>query len=205
MPRRLAIAALLAALAAPLVLTQCATKKYVVSPRNKAPDSDRYRLEMFITYLSEEDLVARFGTQDNPYRPPKSLASGNDVIAFEVQLSNATPEPGTVVVPLTSMYILAGEKAFPPTSAFMLADYWKRLLDKGQDTEDIKSTGSHMEHVINKTMWAEPAEVKSGGRHSGIVAFMGRFTQYGWGEIDIPVFDEKNRVIGIFKKEFERY
>jgi hypothetical protein len=205
MRRRFIFTALLAAFSLPLVLTQCASHRYVVSTRNKAPDSDRYRIEMSITYLTKEDLVERFGDQENPYLPPKSLIGGNDLIAFEVTVSNATPENGTVVIPLRTMQMLAGEKAFLPVSTFILADYWKALLDKGSDTNDIKTTGARMEYVIKKTMWADPAKVKSGDRYSGIVAFMGRYTSYGWGELDAPVFDEKSRVIGVFKEEFERY
>jgi hypothetical protein len=205
MTRRFIFMVLIAALTMPFVLTQCASNKYVVSSRNKAPDSDRYQIEMDMIYLSKEDLIARFGTQENPYLPPKSLIGGSDVIAFEVTVSNGTPGNGTVVIPLGTMYLVAGQKAFEPVSTFILADYWIRLLDKGSDTNDIKTTGSKMEHVIKKTMWADPAEVKSGERYSGIVAFMGRFTQYGWGEMDAPVFDEQKRVIGIFKEEFERY
>jgi hypothetical protein len=205
MRRRFIFTALLAALSLPLVLTQCASHRYVVSSRNKAPDSDRYRIEMNITYLTKEDLVERFGDQENPYLPPKSLIGGNDLIAFEVTVSNGTPENGTVVIPLRTVQMLAGENAFPPVSTFVLADYWKALLDKGSDTNDIKTTGARMEYVIKKTMWADPVEVKSGDRYSGIVAFMGRYTSYGWGELDVPVFDEKSRVIGVFKEEFERY
>lgn len=205
MRRRFIFTALLAALSLPLVLTQCASHRYVVSSRNKAPDSDRYRIEMNITYLTKENLVERFGTLENPYLPLKSLIGDNDLIAFEITVMNATPENGTIVIPLNTMQMLAGEKAFLPVSTFILADYWKALLDKYNDTNDIKTTGGRMEYLIKKSMWADPAEVKSGARYSGIVAFMGRFTQYGWGEINVPVFDEKSRVIGIFKEEFERY
>ena len=66
MRRRFIFTALLAALTVPLVLTQCASHRYVVSSRNKAPDSDRYQIEMSITYLNEKDLIERFGDQDNP-------------------------------------------------------------------------------------------------------------------------------------------
>jgi hypothetical protein len=205
MPRKFIYTALVAALTLPFVLTQCGTNKYVVSSKNKAPDKDRYQIEMDIKYLTEDDLIERFGTYENPYIPEKSLLGTNDLIAFEVTFSNNTPGNGTVVIPLMTMYLMAGEKAFEPANVFILADYWKRLLDKGGDTNDIKATGSKMEYIINKTMWADPTEAKSGERYSGIVAFMGRFTKYGWGEMDAPVFDEKKRVIGIFKQEFERY
>jgi hypothetical protein len=62
-----------------------------------------------------------------------------------------------------------------------------------------------MRFVINETMFANPALIKSGENYSGIVAFMGRFTRFGYAEINIPVFDEKERIIGIFAEEFERY
>ena len=51
-------------------------------------------------------------------------------------------------------------------------------------------------------LWFGP---EGGESYSGIVAFMGRFRNYGWGEINVPVFDEQERVIGVFAEEFERY
>jgi hypothetical protein len=47
--------------------------------------------------------------------------------------------------------------------------------------------------------------VQGGDTYSGYIAFLGRFSSFGFGEILIPVFDEKEQVIGIFTQEFERY
>jgi hypothetical protein len=186
---------------------QCSSNRWVVTSRNVAPDRHEYDISVTATYLSEEDLVGRFTRRDNPYLPPNSLLGTSDMIVFEVTVQNRSSNQKPIVVPCESMRLIASDKSFVPVNRFQLTDFWKNFLDKSttRDTRDYKSTGGKMGYVINRTMFDNPAELQSGDTYSGIVAFMGRFSRYGIGEISIPVFDAKDRAIGVFVEEFERY
>ena len=189
------------------LLSQCSSDRWVITSKNLAPDRDEYAIDLTATYLTEEDIIEKFTKRDNPYLPPETLVSGTDMIVFEVTVHNRTPGNRSIVVPYESMRMIAANKAFVPMSQFRLSEFWKNFLDKAstRDTRDYKSTGGKMSYVIGETMFANPAEIKSGENYSGIVAFMGRFTKYGVAEINIPVFDTEERAIGIFVEEFERY
>jgi hypothetical protein len=191
----------------PVLFIQCSTNRWVVTPRNVAPDRKEYDIGVTATYLSEEDLVEKFTRLNNPYLSPKTLLSTSDMIVFEVTVQNRSSNRKPIVVPYESMRMIAADKSFVPINQFQLTSFWNNFLDKAstRDTRDYKSTGGKMGYVINKTMFANPAELQSGDTYSGIVAFMGRFTAYGIGEISIPVFDTQNRAIGVFVEEFERY
>ena len=192
-------------LSAGLLFTQCSSDRYAISSRNTAPDRDDYEIEAALTYLSDEALLERFGKNNNPYMPPETLVSGSDIIAFEVTVQNNTPGDRTIIVALESIRMVSGDSAYVPISAYKLTSFWENFLKKSQNSRDYKTTPGKMRFMINETMFANPALVKSGETYGGIVAFMGRFTKFGYGEINIPVFDEEERVIGIFAEEFERY
>jgi hypothetical protein len=189
------------------LLSQCSSDRWVITSRNLAPDRDEYTIDLTATYLTKEDIIEKFTKRDNPYLPPETLVSGTDMIVFEVTVHNRTPGNRSIVVPYESMRMIAANKAFVPISQFRLSEFWRNFLDKSgtRDTRDYKSTGGKMSYVIGETMFANPAEIKSGENYSGIVAFMGRFTKYGVAEINIPVFDTEERAIGVFVDEFERY
>jgi hypothetical protein len=193
-------------LATSMLFTQCSKDRYAVSSRNMAPEREAYDIEMSMAYLTEEDLLEKFTTSNNPYVPPKTLVSATDMIVFEVSVINNTPGK-TILVPYESIRMVAGNTAFVPISSHRLSEFWSDFLNRSgtRDTRDYKSTGGKMTYVINETLFANPARVQGGGTYSGIVAFMGRFRKYGWGELNVPVFDEQERVIGIFAEEFERY
>ena len=199
------MAAVVLTLTAGLLFTQCSSDRYAISSRNTAPDRDEYEIEANLTYLTEEALLDRFGKNDSPYMSPETLVSGSDIIAFEVTVQNNTPGDRTIIVPLESIRLVSGNSAYVPQSAYQLTSFWENFLKKRQDTRKYKTTPGKMRYMINETMFANPALLKSGETYSGIVAFMGRFTKFGYGEINIPVFDEEERIIGIFAEEFERY
>jgi len=103
--------------------------------------------------------------------------------------------------------MVAGNSAFVPQSSYQLYNFWDNFLKKrsNKDRRYFQTSSGKMRYVINETLFANPAPVKGGESYSGYVAFQGRFSKFGFGEINIPVFDEKERVIGIFTQEFERY
>jgi hypothetical protein len=195
-------------LAAGFLFTQCSSDRYAISSRNTAPDRDEYDIEATLTYLTVEALLDRFGKNDNPYLAIETLVSGSDIIALEVTVQNNTPGNRNIIVPLERIRMVSGDSAYVPQSAYQLTAFWNNNLKKSGSTNwkyNNKSTPRKMRYVINETMFANPALVKSGESYSGIVTFMGRFTKFGYGEINVPVFDEGERVIGIFAEEFERY
>lgn len=202
------MAAVVLTLTAGLLFTQCSSDRYAISSKNTAPDREEYDIEAALTYLTDEALLDRFGKNDNPYMSPETLVSGSDIIAFEVTVQNNTPGDRTIIVPLESIRLVSGNSAYVPQSAYRLISFWDNNLKKRGSANwkyNYHSTPGKMRYVINETMFANPALLKSGENYSGIVAFMGRFTKFGYGEINIPVFDEEARVIGIFAEEFERY
>jgi|GEM_PF-2962442 len=194
-------------LAAGLLFTQCSSDRYSISTRNMAPDRDEYDVEAALVYMTDEALLERFGPHDNPYLSPRTMASGSDIIALEVTIQNNTSDSRTIIVPLESIRLVAGNSAFVPQSSYQLYNFWDNFLKKRRDKDRryFQTSSGKMRYVINETLFANPAIVKGGESYSGYVAFQGRFSKFGFGEIHIPVFDEKERVIGIFTQEFERY
>jgi hypothetical protein len=191
-------------LSALVLFTQCSSNRWAVSSKNIAPDREDYEITMSMTYLTEDDLLTKFTNRNNPYIPPKTLVTGTDMIVFEVMVQNNTPGR-LIIVPYESMRLIAGERAFVPISAFRLTDFWEDVLKGRNAPRDYNATPGKMGYVIRETLWENPAEVQPGDSYSGIIAFMGNFSKYGWGEINIPVFDGAGKVIGIFGEEFERY
>jgi hypothetical protein len=194
-------------LAGAIFFSQCSSDKYSISSRNMAEDRDTYDVTATLVYMTEEALLDRFGPNDNPYLSTKTLVSGSDIIAFEVTVQNNTSEGRNIIVPLESIRMVSGNSSYVPQSSYQLYDYWQNFLKKRDDKDRryLNTTPGKMRYVINETLFANPAIVQGGDTYSGYIAFLGRFSSFGFGEILIPVFDEKEQVIGIFTQEFERY
>jgi hypothetical protein len=189
-----------------LLAMSCSSDKYSISSKNMAEDRDAYDIEATLVYMTDEALLEQFGPHDNPYLSPKKFTGTSEILAFKVTVQNNTPDQRAVTIPLESIRMVAGNSAFVPQSSYQLYNYWDNFLKKRRDKDRryFNTSSGKMRFVINETLFANPATVKSGESYSGFVAFMGRFSKYGYGEIHIPVFDENEKVIGIFTQEFER-
>ncbi|MFW6138266.1 MAG: hypothetical protein ACOC7U_03740 [Spirochaetota bacterium] len=182
-----------------LLLCSCASTQYKLTPQgNPTRSKTAERVTVSATFLSEDQVIAKYGEKNNPFLSPPSAFSQKKTMVFEAKVENQSPEP--VFLRLSKIELQYGGRYEQPINRFHLSNFWEIRIQKN-DRYRYWNYG-RVKNVINRTVFANEASVTPRSAANGTLVFMGKFPQYGQADLHIPVF-LKGELVHTFRFHYQ--
>jgi len=182
------------------ILYSCSSVNPTVKPQGKkekiiSDDTVRLKLE----FIPEEELVRRFGKENNPFVSPVSFLKSNRLMIFKLEIMNKGYSD--LVISLNKIELQYGGINARPYNRFQLANFWGPRVERQSEYE--KWNKSILKTVINKNVFDNHNVIQKGINTEGYLVFKGPFPDYGRAVIFIPIFDESARMLKRYEVDFE--
>ena len=182
------------------ILYSCSSVNPTVKPQGKkekiiSDDTVRLKLE----FIPGEELVRRFGKENNPFVSPVSFLKSNRLMIFKLEIMNKGYSD--LVISLNKMELQYGGINAKPYNRFQLANFWGPRVERQSEYE--KWNKSILKTVINKNVFDNHNVIQKGINTEGYLVFKGPFPDYGRAVIFIPIFDESARMLKRYEVDFE--
>jgi len=186
-----------------IALGGCASKRVSREAVEYNPQAvSHYEIDMILNPLTEEELIARFGTRNNPFLMPELFMNRKTYKSFEVTIANNTKnsadEDNAIKVPLKTVRVLYAYKAVPPLTRFKLKEFWEAIDERDSQVRDM----SKLLHIVQKHVFPTKLTVEPGSTYTGILVFSSKFPRGGEGEVEIAAYTKTNEIIGVFREGF---
>lgn len=172
-----------------MVFLGCSTQKRFVRETGPiAITAEDLGMTLSLRYVSNDEIVKRFGKKNNPFLAPASLLSMNQFLLFELSIVTDQSVTSPFTVQLADMEIQFGGINTSPTNRFLLTSLWNRELRP--QMEDKKYSGWTMgkiKSVVKKNIFPNEFQIKRGDRQRGLLLFKGSFPKYGEAVVYVPV------------------
>ena len=180
-----------------LIFVGCATDRNAVQRKEVPPMTlSEQGITLTLNYLTEDQLIVKFGKKNNPFIAPPSVVGINQEMVFELSVES---QPAGEIL-LKEVELQFGGKAEGPKNIFHLTRFWEVELTRGDTAE---YTLGRMKQVIKKNLLPNKTIIKPGSGSTGLVAFLGKFPRYGNFTLYIPVFNKNGKMIHNFRFDFE--
>ena len=187
----------LAALVPLLLFIGCATDRYAVQQKEVPPITlSEKGITVIFAYLTEDQLLERFGERDNPFIPPPSAFGLNNTFVFEISIESQVDAE----IILNKLELQFDRGVDSPKNIFHFENYWDVELTKG-DTQ--KHSLHKIKYVIKQNLLPNKLSVSKSSIYTGLIVFQGRLPQYGGFTLYFPVFDKNVKLIHNFKYDIE--
>ena len=182
------------------ILYSCSSVNPTVKPQGKkekiiSDDTVRLKLE----FIPEEELVRKFGKENNPFVSPVSFLKSNRLMIFKLEIMNKGYSD--LVISLNKIELQYGGINARPYNRFQLANFWGPRVERQSEYE--KWNKSILKTVINKNVFDNHNVIQKGINTEGYLVFKGPFPDYGRAVIFIPIFDESGRMLKRYEVDFE--
>ena len=182
------------------ILYSCSSVNPTVKPQGKkekiiSDDTVRLKLE----FIPEEELVRKFGKENNPFVSPVSFLKSNRLMIFKLEIMNKGYSD--LVISLNKIELQYGGINARPYNRFQLANFWGPRVERQSEYE--KWNKSILKTVINKNVFDNHNVIQKGINTEGYLVFKGPFPDYGRAVIFIPIFDESARMLKRYEVDFE--
>jgi hypothetical protein len=172
-------------------------------PRTPAVQDDSARtasdpaVEMAARYLGEEELVRRFGTEDNPFLAPPFTLQGLVFMVFELDLKGVGQE---TAFRLNQMELQFGGKAVVPTNEFQLSGFWETRMAHREEAD--MSAFRALERLVKRELLPNSFTLAPGAGRRGLLVFIARFPRFGQAELTAPALRQDGSPYRVFRFEF---
>jgi len=182
------------------ILYSCSSVNPTVKPQGKkekiiSDDTVRLKLE----FIPGEELVRRFGKENNPFVSPVSFLKSNRLMIFKLEIMNKGYSD--LVISLNKIELQYGGINARPYNRFQLANFWGPRVERQSEYE--KWNKSILKTVINKNVFDNHNVIQKGINTEGYLVFKGPFPDYGRAVVYIPIFDKSGRMLKRYEVDFE--
>ncbi len=180
-----------------LLFIGCATDRNAVQQKEVPPMTlSEKGLTVTVTYLTEDQLLERFGERNNPFIPPPSALGFNKTVVFELNIKSISE--GNVI--LNKIELQYNDGVDRPKNMFHFENYWEMELSRG-DTQ--KNDLAKIKYVIKQNLLPNELVVGKNLTYAGFIVFQGKLPQYGNFTLYVPVFNKNGEMLNNFKFVFE--
>jgi hypothetical protein len=169
------------------VAVSCTTTDFQPFPVDAVQEERSENIVVHAEYLSDGDLVERYGSRDNPFIAPPSIFREKRYMVFELTVQ-ALDQPATFR--LSDLEFSFGNTTTAPTNQFHLANDWKRK-DESDGLQHVRA--SARQRLISSEILPNRDDMEPGDTLTGLVLFAGKYPRYGEGSLTVPVYEKTGR------------